>query len=438
MKKYLITSAIAVLLILVLITCKKAPEIENNSNKKTLAVVVTLDVVNIATTAASCRGNVTNDGNSIVTEKGVCWSINNNPTIYDNKTTNGSGLGEFESFISELDYGITYFVRAYATNERGTSYGGQKSLQTLAIVAPTITTNAVTNISTNSAKSGGNVTDDGNSVVTEKGVCWSKNNNPTIDDNHTLDGNGLGAFDSDLEDLEEGTTYYICAYAINEKGISYGDEKTFTTIVPYICGDVLAYENQQYITVVIGSQCWMAENLNIGNRINGSQDMTDNSVIEKYCYDNNEVNCDQYGGLYQWDEMMQYTTEEGAQGICPDSWHIPTDEEWKTLEMALGMSQSEADKTGWRGTNEGNEMKSTNGWDNDGNGSNSTGFTALPGGYRYSSGSFNYLGYYGYWWSSTEYSGTIAWHRRLRCDYDQVYRNYNIKTYGFSVRCIKD
>ena len=136
--------------------------------------------------------------------------------------------------------------------------------------------------------------------------------------------------------------------------------------------------------------------------------------------------------------MMQYTTDEGVQGICPPGWHIPTDEEWKVLEMYLGMSQNEADDTGYRGTDEGKKMKSTSGWYNNSNGTNSSCFNALPGGYRYSDGSFYGLGYNGYWWSSTEYSGTGAWSRGLDYGSDQVGRGLDYKPGGFSVRCLKN
>ena len=206
------------------------------------------------------------------------------------------------------------------------------------------------------------------------------------------------------------------------------------------CGTAFvdARNGQSYTTVLIGTQCWMAENLNIGTRINGADDQTDNSTIEKYCYGDDDANCTTYGGLYQWDEIMQYVTTEGTQGICPEGWHLPTDDEWKTMEMALGMSQSEADDIGWRGIDEGYKMKSTSGWSNNGNGSNSSGFTALPGGLRTSDGSFYYLGYYGLWWSSSEYSGTNAWYRYLYYGYDQVSRGYGSKPSGFSVRCLKN
>ena len=104
------------------------------------------------------------------------------------------------------------------------------------------------------------------------------------------------------------------------------------------CGDPFTdpRDGQTYNSVQIGTQCWMAENLNIGEMINGSEEMTDNGVIEKYCYDNDPANCETYGGLYQWNEMMEYTTTPGVQGICPTDWHLPSDGEWTTLTDFLG------------------------------------------------------------------------------------------------------
>jgi len=139
--------------------------------------------------------------------------------------------------------------------------------------------------------------------------------------------------------------------------------------------------------------------------------------------------------------MMQYVTTEGVQGVCADGWHLPTDDEWKTMEMELGMSQAQADEGGWRGTDEGGKLKETGTthWFSPNTGAtNSSGFTALPGGRRTSSGSFGYLGSYGYWWSSSEYSGTFAWRRDLNCGNDQVFRSSNDKAFGFSVRCLKN
>ena len=227
---------------------------------------------------------------------------------------------------------------------------------------------------------------------------------------------------------------------VNEQiGISQNGKSSFSYDVSKICpATVSDADGNIYNTVKIGGQCWMKENLRVGKRINGSKGMSDGNRIEKYCYDNDRANCKTYGGLYQWGEMMQYTTQSGAQGICPKGWHIPTDGEWKTLEMALDISQSEADKSGWRGTDQGKQMKSTSGWTNNGNGTNSSGFNALPGGYRDSYGSFNYLGGYGYWWSSSENSGASAWLRDLHYDNGQVSRYLGNKTAGRSVRCLKD
>ena len=195
------------------------------------------------------------------------------------------------------------------------------------------------------------------------------------------------------------------------------------------CGTI-TYEGQTYETIIIGIRCWMAENLNVGTRIDGVNAQANNSTIEKYCYNDIETNCDTYGGLYQWDEMMQYVSTQGTQGICPSGWHIPSDADWTVLTTYLGgvvVAGGMMKDTGtvyWAAPNTG--------------ATNSSGFTGLPGGFRYSNGSFYDLGFYGYWWSSTEYSGTLAWYRNLGYDYGQVGRYNYGKSSGFSVRCLKD
>jgi uncharacterized protein (TIGR02145 family) len=205
----------------------------------------------------------------------------------------------------------------------------------------------------------------------------------------------------------------------------------------------VTYEGQVYNTALIGNQCWLKENLNVGTMINGDQEQTDNGTIEKYCYDNDPANCDTYGGLYQWNEMMQYTTTQGMQGICPPDWHIPTDEEWKILEGTVDSQYPVGDPvwdvSGWRGLDAGLNLKSVSGWNSGGNGTDLYGFTALPGGVRYALGDFDYLGTYGKFWSSTETNTDFAWGRILTSVYDdRVYRNYLYKEDGRSVRCLKD
>ncbi len=220
------------------------------------------------------------------------------------------------------------------------------------------------------------------------------------------------------------------------KEIDYGAG----TIAPFICGTntVTDSDGNTYNTVLIVSQCWMAENLNIGTRIDGNNSQTNNNIMEKYCYDDDDANCTIYGGLYQWDEMMQYTSTEGSQGICPSGWHIPTDYEWKQLEIALGMSQGEAGNSGWRGTNEGGKMKETgtSHWNTPNTGAtNESGLTALPGGTSLG----NFFGAIGEANNFISSSGTTAnskWFRHLSYNSEQVYRSTESKLYSRSVRCI--
>jgi len=192
----------------------------------------------------------------------------------------------------------------------------------------------------------------------------------------------------------------------------------------------ITYGGQVYNTVLIGDQCWMAENLNIGEMINGNENMTDNSVIEKYCFENNTTNCDEYGGLYQWDEMMEYSTTPGVQGICPDGWYLPALYEWGSLTNYLGSlsiaggKMKESDTTHWYPPNTGATNES---W-----------FTAFPGGYRNAGGSFNDKGNRGNFWSSSEEMVTSAFIYQLSSNNGEVVRLLYNKLNGYSVRCLKD
>ncbi|MBE9491594.1 MAG: hypothetical protein IMY70_01805 [Bacteroidetes bacterium] len=204
----------------------------------------------------------------------------------------------------------------------------------------------------------------------------------------------------------------------------------------------VTYEGQVYNTIQIFSQCWLKENLNVGTMIPGNQEMEDNEIIEKYCYDNDSDNCVTYGGLYQWTEMMQYTTQNGTQGICPPGWHLPTDEEWKVLDGAVdsqyGIGNPTWDDWGFRGFDAGTNLKSTSGWYGGGNGNDLFGFSGRPGGYHLGGGNFFVIGDYGGWWSSTEYNNDRAWSRGLSCYSSEVDRDNYDKEFGFSVRCVRD
>ena len=237
-----------ILLNVLLVGCKPEPE------KPT---VVTQEVTDITINTAKVVCNVESDGGAEVTERGVCWDTIQNPTIDKNKTSDGNGVGLFTSELSNLASQTTYYVRAYAVNSAGISYGEEKSFETLVdetedeeddedqdeeddeeeIIEPelpTIVTQEVTDITINTAKVVCNVESDGGAEVTERGVCWDTIQNPTIDKNRTNDGNGIGTFTSELSNLASQTTYYVRAYAVNSAGVSYGEEKSFETLVEEI------------------------------------------------------------------------------------------------------------------------------------------------------------------------------------------------------------
>ncbi len=186
-------------------------------------------------------------------------------------------------------------------------------------------------------------------------------------------------------------------------------------------------DGNTYNTIIIGDQCWMKENLNVGTKILGSGSQTDNggsNIIEKYCYNNDDANCTTYGGLYQWNEAMNYSTTEGAQGICPTGWHIPTKTELEALSIAVG--------------GDGNALKDAGQGTYDGAGTNTSGFSALFAGYRDNIyANFRDLGLYSNFWSSTE-SGSLAHYLSLYDVSSNVLLTYGDKNYGYSVRCLKD
>jgi len=217
----------------------------------------------------------------------------------------------------------------------------------------------------------------------------------------------------------------------------------FATNIPCPGTPTVTYEGQVYNTIQIFSQCWLKENLNVGTMIQGIEGMADNDTIEKYCFNNEPDSCTKYGALYQWDEMMQYTTQQGVQGICPPEWHLPSDEEWKVLEGAVDSLFGIGDSgwnisANWRGYNAGANLKTTTGWFGTGSGTDMYGFSALPGGYRSSYGLFFFVSRYGHWWSATEGNSSNAWYRRLRFYLYKAYRFSLSKEGGFSVRCVRD
>ncbi len=192
-------------------------------------VISTTNSTSVTSTSFTSGGYIISNGGANVTERGVCWSTTQNPTIAGSRTSNGTGTGSFTSTITGLTPGTTYYIRAYATNSVGTAYGDQVTTTTTAVLAAVTTANP-SSISATSLTSGGNITSDGGANVTERGVCWSTTQNPTISGSKTTSGTGTGSFTSQITGLTPGTTYYLRAYATNSIGTAYGNQVTATTI----------------------------------------------------------------------------------------------------------------------------------------------------------------------------------------------------------------
>ena len=212
-----------------------------------------------------------------------------------------------------------------------------------------------------------------------------------------------------------------------------------TAEVLWSCGDPLEYQGYDYETVQIGEQCWFAENLRSENYDNGdaipsglsNSEWSSTSSGAIAVYPASASNLETYGRLYNW-----YAVDD-ARGLCPSGWHVPTDGEWITLEMVLGMSESEANNFSWRGTDEGTHMKADYGWSN-GNGTNLSGFSGLPGGLRRTTGVYQYVGSFGYWWSSSQYEYVNGYRRLLGQNYEGISRYFSELRRGYSVRCVRD
>ncbi|MHC1773958.1 MAG: FISUMP domain-containing protein [Lentimicrobium sp.] len=297
---------------------------------------------------------------------------------------------------------------------------------------PVLTTDSVNNITVYSAVCHGSVLDQGSSQLTARGVCWDTSTEPTLSDSYTVQGGGPGLFENNITGLIPNTLYYIRTYASNNEGTSYGNEVSFFSSVHSPGEGVTDIDNNSYSTVIIGFQEWMAENLNVTRYRNGDSipNVTDNAAWSNFstgafCWYNNDeaVYSIIYGGLYNWHAVTD------TRGLCPEGWHVPTDTEWTELiTNYLGGAYIASSK-----------LRSTSGWNINGNGNNISGFNGLPAGVRYyhPSLSFSLIGEAAGFWSSTEKNIGTAYYRYLPT-YDYIGWHSNWKNNGYSVRCLKD
>ena len=433
-KIYLLGGLLLTIIITFSCSSENTPSTENTT---TIPIISTLTVTKSGITTASSGGNISSDGGKSITSRGIVWNTTQNPTIVNSKTIDGIGIGNFNSVITGLLSNTTYYFRAYATNSVGTAYGNEITYITSAIsTLPTLTTSSISNITASTAISGGNITSDGGSTIVNRGIAWSITQNPIDTNSKTIDGNGIGVFNSSITNLTANTTYYIRAYATNSIGTAYGNQISLTTTSNNAVTTVTDIDGSIYPTTLICSQLWMKKNLNVSKYRNGDvipqvQDATqwNNLTTGAWCYYANQTaNGTVYGKLYNW-----YAVND-SRGLAPAGWHIPSNNEWVTLENCLG---------GWASA--GFKMKETGTahWlpTNDG-ATNSSGFTGIPGGLRISNPpavDFSQINYEGFWWStseSTDYYGKT--YRVLSSDVGYSGTNAANLNQGLSVRCLKD
>jgi uncharacterized protein (TIGR02145 family) len=392
--------------------------------------VATLDASNLSVSTAKLNGSVNPNylRSAIHFEWGTTYGYGNTITpVLD--SVNGSTTVNVSADLSGLTEGTKYCFRIVATNSLGTTNGIGFTFTTQA--KPQITTKDISGITTTSALSGGNITNDFGSHVTESGICWSTSHSPTTSDNKVLNSSGAANFSAPIASLTPNSTYYLRAYAINGVGTGYGKElilKTYT-------GTISDIDGNQYHTVTIGTQLWMAENLKttkyqngalIGTTTPAQLNITGESTPKyQWAAGADENNVATYGRYYTWYAITD------ARNVCPLGWHIPTTAEWNILSSYLGPDSIVGSKLKEAGLLHFSSLNS--------DATNESGFTALPAGYR------NQEGYYGGiyeqtgFWTFTQFSSTEAYSVNVDAGSPYIgrYSHFTLN-FGFSVRCTKD
>ena len=415
--------ALSIFLFVALLGCKK-------ETPQTIPVITTTSVSSITANSVISGGSISNNGGSEITEKGICWSKNPNPTVTDNKISNGKGSEPFTSNITGLTGGTQYYVRAYAINTTGTGYGSDVSFTTTATLA-TFTTPLAFEITDTSSNVAVTIQSNGGANITERGICWGITDNPTINNNKIIYTNtqSFNSISITIPKLTFESKYFVRAYAINSAGISYSNSINFTTL-PQRVVDI---EGNSYRTVRIGNQIWMAENLRVtkfnnGEKIAYSPAASLNSPLVEYVWvENDTAYKNLLGALYSDGVVLSNKI------VAPKGYHIPTVTEFNTLIATLGGEASAAAA-----------LKSGNYFYFKGNAygfyaqlqtiTNSSQFSLLPAG-EYSWGLKNFGKSNAYLWTS-DGKNVIAFYNGSNT-IKTVNNLYTTSTY-FSIRCIKD
>lgn len=341
--------------------------------------------------------------------------------------------------------GTKYYVRAYATNRYGVGYGNEVSFTTQPKSMPELTIVMASNITSTTATSVGNITNDGGATITASGVCWSTSRNPSITDSKTTDGTEISEYISPIAGLTPETTFYLRGYAKNSMGTAYGNGISFIT--SSASTSITDIEGNNYSTVTIGNQVWLQQNLKITKYSNGnligtttpaSIDISKESTPKyQWAFNGKESNVPLYDRLYTWFAVND------IRNVCLTGWHVPSNAEWITLTDYL---TNNGYGYGGIGNQITKSMAYTSGWVTDGTAgnigndqasNNSSGFSALPSGFGMSG--FAFLGSGCYYWSATEETTGLAWRGcYMRYSSTKVYNDYSQEKDGFSVRCLRD
>jgi len=494
-----------------------------------LPTISTSAITELTANSARVGGDISDSGGYAITDRGIYWGTDSNPQLTGTKIEMGSGAGTFSQTLSGLSRAVLYYVTAYATNIKGTAYGSEISFTTEPDL-PVVGTSAVIEIQAYSARVGGNVSSDGGSAVTERGLYWGASTDPLTTGTKLILGSGPGVFADTLENLDPGATYYVMAYATNGLGTSYGEEldwttlgeepvattlgysditangvtlyglitpgelsttvefeygtstaygstmtatgspvtedddsvsasisgltqeteyhfrvkatndlgtvygedSTFTTVITGITGSVQDVESNTYQTIGIGFQQWMTSNLKTRKYNDGSAIplVTSDSAwsaidSDAYCWYNNDSasNHATYGVLYNWPAI-------NTGKLCPSGWHVPTNADFSELVDFLGGAAAAGGLLKETGTTHWNSPNT--------DASDEYDFTALGGGKRFENGSFDFVKVEGNWWSSTNYSSLTANYFYMIFDFGNSFQAYTNKKQGMSVRCVKD
>lgn len=446
--------------------------------KKNLTLLIVIALVYSCSTSNDGNGNSTNTVVPIApsnltgtvastTQIDLTWTDNStNETGFkiERKTVTGvyAVVGTTATDINTFnDTGLnpstSYIYRVYSNNAVGNSltYSNEFTLTTSSVInLPTLTTTALSLITSSSAVSGGTISSDGGAPITARGVCWSTSANPTISlPTKTNDGTGTGVYTSNITGLAANTTYYVRAFSTNNVGTAYGNEISITTSQINITGPMLTdVDGNIYQSVTNCNQTWTQRNLNVSKYNDGTPipEVTDptqwaNLTTGAWCYyNNNPANGASYGKLYNWYAVMgiydaaSSTNPSLRKKLAPSNWHIPTDSEWIQFTDCLGGESIAGGKIKSIGTTQ----AGTGLWREPNTGAtNESGFSGFPGGMR--SSNFNALAFFsigmnGFFWTAEETNATEAMVRILYWDNFEVVRIPVDKKFGYSVRCVKN